>query len=59
MTYLRELRLRRVHEELRRAHPGSTTVAAVAMHWGFVHMSRFAVAYRQTFGEAPSRTLSR
>ena len=29
MRYLRELRLRRVHEELRRAQPGSTTVTAV------------------------------
>jgi AraC-like DNA-binding protein len=59
MTYLRAVRLRRVHEELRRADPGSTTVAAVAMQWGFVHMSRFAIAYRQAFGEAPSQTLSR
>ncbi len=59
MTYLREIRLRGVHEDLRGAHPGSSTVAAVAMHWGFVHMSRFAAAYRHTFGEAPSQTLSR
>lgn len=59
MTYLRAVRLRRVHEELRRADPGSTTVASVAMQWGFVHMSRFATAYRQAFGEAPSQTLSR
>ena len=59
MTYLRAVRLRRVHEELRRADPASTTVAAVAMQWGFVHMSRFAIAYRQAFGEAPSQTLCR
>lgn len=59
MTYLRAIRMRRVHEELSHADPGSTTVATVAMRWGFVHMSRFAIAYRQAFGEAPSQTLSR
>lgn len=59
MAYLREVRLRRVHEELGRADPGSTTVTAVAMRWGFVHMSRFATAYRAAFGESPSQTLHR
>lgn len=59
MAYLRQVRLRRVHEELRRADPGSTTVGAVAMRWGFLHMGRFAAAYREAFGQAPSQTLSR
>jgi AraC-like DNA-binding protein len=59
MTYLRDVRLRRAHEDLRRATPGTTTVAAVAMRWGFVHMSRFAAAYRRAFGESPSQTLYR
>jgi AraC-like DNA-binding protein len=59
MTYLRDVRLRRAHEALRRATREATTVQAVARTWGFVHMSRFATAYREAFGELPSETLSR
>ena len=59
MRYLRDVRLRRVHAVLRDARPGSTTVEAVASRWGFVHMSRFAAAYRAAFGEPPSSTLAR
>ena len=32
------------------------TVAAVARRWGFSHPSRFAAAYRETYGVAPSVT---
>ncbi|GAA1148833.1 AraC family transcriptional regulator [Nocardioides aquiterrae] len=59
MTYVREVRLRRTHEALRRAARESTTVQAVAREWGFVHMGRFARAYREAFGELPSETLAR
>jgi AraC-like DNA-binding protein len=59
MTYLRDVRLRRVHDALQRAVPGSTTVEAVALEWGLVHMGRFAAAYREAFGELPSTTLRR
>lgn len=59
MTYLRDLRLRGVHEELLRAAPGTTNVETVAYGWGLLHMGRFAAAYRSTFGEAPSQTLRR
>jgi AraC-like DNA-binding protein len=59
MRYLRDVRLRRVHGVLRDARPGSTTVEAVATRWGFLHMSRFAAAYRAAFGESPSSTLAR
>jgi AraC-like DNA-binding protein len=57
MAYLRDLRLTAVHEELRRAEPGATTVALVANRWGFSHLSRFAAAYRQRYGVSPSVTL--
>ena len=30
-----------------------TTVAAVAHRWGFTHVSRFAQAYRRTYGRSP------
>jgi AraC-like DNA-binding protein len=59
MSYLRNVRLRRVHEELVEAAPGSVSVGAVASRWGFVHMGRFAASYRTKFGAAPSTTLAR
>jgi AraC-like DNA-binding protein len=59
MAYLREVRLRRAHEALERAVPGSTTVEAVALQGGWLHMGRFAAAYREAFGEPPSTTLRR
>lgn len=59
MTYLRELRLQGIHEELERSTPGTTTVEAVAYSWGMVHMGRFATLYRRVFGELPSHTLKR
>ncbi|WLW57469.1 AraC family transcriptional regulator [Streptomyces sp. YU58] len=57
MAYVYEVRLQRVRAQLRTAAPGSTTVAAVAHQWGFVHLGRFARRYRERFGEPPSRTL--
>ena len=59
MTYLRQIRLRRVHDDLASAEPGSVTVAAVASRWGFLHLGRFAGAYRAAFGVSPSETLGR
>ncbi len=57
LAYLRQLRLARAHEELRRADPGETTVADVAGRWGFAHLGRFAGAYRARYGVSPSQTL--
>jgi AraC-like DNA-binding protein len=57
MRYLREVRLRRAHELLRAAAPGTTTVGAVACEVGFAHLGRFSAAYRGMFGEPPSSTL--
>ncbi|WP_414688000.1 helix-turn-helix domain-containing protein [Mycobacterium sp.] len=34
-----------------------TTVSDTAYRWGFAHLGRFAVAYRNKFGESPSETL--
>jgi AraC-like DNA-binding protein len=59
MTYLRQIRLRRAHTALRAADHDVTTVRAVAVNLGIVHMSRFAAAYRKAFGETPSDTLNR
>ncbi|BCB90349.1 AraC family transcriptional regulator [Phytohabitans suffuscus] len=59
MTYLRRLRLARAHEELRVASRGQATVASVASRWGFVHLGRFAAAYRRAYGVSPAQTLDR
>jgi AraC-like DNA-binding protein len=59
MAYLRHLRLEKVREELATAVPGTVSVTEVAARWGFVHLGRFAAAYRSEFGERPSDTQSR
>ena len=59
MTYLRQTRLRRAREALEAANRDATTVRAVAVGLGILHMSRFAAAYREAFGETPSSTLNR
>lgn len=58
MTYLKHLRLRRVHADLLAARAGSCTVGDVAARWGFYNGSTFARAYHRMFGELPSRTLA-
>jgi AraC-like DNA-binding protein len=54
--YLQNVRLARAHADLLRA-PSGTTVAEVAQRWGFTHLSRFAHAYQERYGVAPSATL--
>lgn len=57
MAYLREVRLRRAHQTLLESNPSTVTVAAVAYHWGFTNLGRFASAHAKRYGEAPSVTL--
>jgi AraC-like DNA-binding protein len=59
MAYLRDVRLRRVHETLLESDPSVTTVASVAHRWGFTHHGRFAAAYATRYGERPGNTLRR
>jgi AraC-like DNA-binding protein len=59
VAFLSRLRLHRVRQALLAATPGSTTVAAEALRWGFWHFSEFARAYNYCFGELPSDTLLR
>ncbi len=56
-TYLIRLRLHRAHDELRKAKSESTSVTDVALNWGFWHFGEFSRAYKNCFGEVPSRTL--
>ncbi len=57
MRYLREVRLREAHRDLRAADPTVTTVGAVAARWGFRHQGRFAAEYRRRYGHPPADTL--
>lgn len=59
MTYLKQVRLRRVHEDLLAAQPGHETVGDIAARWGFYNGSAFAKIYKQFFGVLPSQTLGR
>lgn len=59
MQALRGIRMERSRQLLREADPASTTVAAVAARCGILHPGRFALAYREVYGESPSDTLNR
>ncbi|WP_428356624.1 hypothetical protein [Methyloprofundus sp.] len=48
-----------VHSELLGSDAESTTITKVATHWGFTELGRFAVDYKQFYGESPSLTLKR
>ena len=58
----RYLWLRRMHlarRALMEATPQTATVARIAMEYGFWELGRFAVKYREQFGESPSASLHR
>jgi AraC-like DNA-binding protein len=57
LQYLRRIRLHYAHHDLLAADSRHATVAAIASRWGFMHASRFAVFYRQTYGRSPHITL--
>jgi AraC-like DNA-binding protein len=59
MTYLRVVRLRRAHRDLRSADPAHThtTVAHIAHRWGFTHLGRFAAAHQRIYGQTPLQAL--
>jgi AraC-like DNA-binding protein len=59
MTWLKQRRLSKVHDELRSADPCEVNVTEVATRWGFFHLGRFAADYRARFGLLPSQTLRR
>jgi transcriptional regulator GlxA family with amidase domain len=59
VAYLIRLRLHRVRQALLATTPGSTTVSAEALFWGFWHFGEFSRAYKDCFGELPSDTLLR
>jgi AraC-like DNA-binding protein len=60
MSYLRQVRLERAHQDLLAADPAAGhTVAAIARRWGFTRLDRFTDAYLAVYGRPPSHTLRR
>lgn len=58
-VYLRQERLERARVDLMASTPHESTVASIAARWGFTHLGRFSIAYRERFGESPRHTLAR
>lgn len=57
LQHLRRIRLHYAHLELSAADRMQDTVTEIAARWGFAHTGRFAVLYRQTYGQSPHQTL--
>jgi AraC-like DNA-binding protein len=57
MQYLLLRRMRMARRALQQADPGTTRVTDIATVLGFWELGRFAVRYREIFGEPPSSTL--
>lgn len=57
MQVLRDVRLRRAHDDLRAGDPGDTSVTTTAARWGFTNHGRFSQEYRKVYGTSPSETL--
>jgi AraC-like DNA-binding protein len=55
--YLRRVRLDHAHGDLVAGSPSSTSVGDIARRWGFGHVGRFAVFYRENYGQSPHVTL--
>jgi AraC-like DNA-binding protein len=59
MAYLRQVRLRRAHQDLLSCDPSTETVTSVALRWGFNNLSRFGALHKARYRENPGVTLRR
>ena len=57
MAYLRNVRLDMARLRLKQMGSGDVSVTEVALASGLTHLSKFAAAYKDRFGELPSETL--
>lgn len=57
LQYLRNLRLDGARQSL--LNEPDSHIASVAMRWGFGHLGRFSIEYKQRFGESPSQSVRR
>jgi len=58
IEYLKNIRLEGARRDLLDASP-AVKVATIAKKWGFVHMGRFAIEYRLSFGVNPAMDLQK
>jgi AraC-like DNA-binding protein len=58
MRFVCERRLAAAHRRIANASAEDETTS-IATNLGFTHLGRFSIAYREVFGESPSRTLQR
>lgn len=58
MRFVCERRLAAAHRRIVNAG-AADEITAIATGLGFTHLGRFAMAYREVYGESPSRTLQR
>ena len=56
LRYLTCWRLHCARRDIRRFGPAAS-ITAIATKWGFWHLGRFSIAYRELFGESPSVTV--
>ena len=59
MAFIRQRRLDACYAQLRGSMPGDKTVTDVALSHGFNHIGKFAIAYKEVFGESPSSSLAK
>lgn len=59
MAFVKQRRLDAAYLDLLSARPDTASVTQVAYDYGFLHVGKFAIEYRKTFGELPSSSLAR
>lgn len=57
MTYVREVKLDCVRNDLMSAEPITDRVSRIALDYSFYHLGNFTASYKRKFGELPSHTL--
>lgn len=57
MEYVRQVRLQHAHLDLVVSDRSVTSVGEIARRWGFGHLGRFSVFYREIYGKSPHVTL--
>jgi transcriptional regulator GlxA family with amidase domain len=57
MEYVEQVRMHRAHLDLVVGTSTTTTVSDIARRWGFDHLGRFVVQYRQAYRRSPHQTL--
>lgn len=56
--HLRDIRLKRIHDQLRTLAPNQVTVADIVKRWGAFYNGRLLNAYRSRYERGPADTLS-